>query len=426
MDKMINFLHRAQCLREGAFRQERSLITGLALSLLLTACASAPVEMQPAARRAELFPLMNPPPLRADTEITLGGFSALVYEGTDADGSLVFWTTTDRGPNAMSVQKKGQELRPFLIPDFSPTWVRVKLNKATREMQVLSQTSLTSPQGRPLTGLPNVEASKGRGGDEIPVNIKGDVIAMDLMGLDTEGLCFDTKNNAWMAEEYRPSLIKFSREGQLVRRFVPAGSFGVREIRKIDADVGRDTVMQALPKDLSKRKRNRGFEGVACHQGLIYAIMQSPLPGEGKKVRLIEFDPEKEEVRRELVYNLEDAGKADKIGDVTSDGQFLYVIEQNGESGSTSFHNIYKVSLPAADSKDLSVKKELFVDLVKMGFSFEKVEGLAFVSPQVLAVVSDNDFELNGELDVKTGTVPMDKSRRSTLGLIPVSGSPVP
>lgn len=396
--------------------------------------------MQPSARRAELFPLMNPPTLRADTEITLGGFSALAYEGTDADGSLVFWTTTDRGPNAMSVQKKGQELRPFLIPDFSPTWVRVKLNKATREMEVLSQTSLSSPKGRPLTGLPNVEASKGRGGDEIPVNVKGDVIAMDLMGLDTEGLCFDSKRSpgaaqstaamdggyAWMVEEYRPSLIKLSRDGKLVRRFVPAGSFGVREIRKIDADVGRDTVMQALPKELAKRKRNRGFEGVACHQGLVYAIMQSPLPGEGKKVRLIEFDPEKEEVRRELVYNLEDANKADKIGDVTSDGQFLYVIEQNGESGSASFHNVYKVSLPAADSKERTVKKELFVDLVKMGFSFEKVEGLAFVSPQILAVVSDNDFELNGELDVKTGMVPMDKSRRSTIGLIPVSGSPVP
>jgi 3-phytase len=406
------------------------MITTLGLSILISACASAPVEMQASARRAELFPLMNPPLLRAESEVTLGGFSALAYDGVDAEGSLVFWATTDRGPNAASYEekeKKDQEFRPFLIPDFQPTWVKFKLNKAKREIEVLSQTHLTTANGRPLTGLPNVEDSKKRPGDEIPVNTKGEVIAMDLMGLDTEGFCFDQKNFVWMVEEYRPSILKFDRDGKLLRRYVPMGSFGVREIKKIDADYGRDLVQQSLPKDLRDRKRNRGFEGVACLNNKVYAMMQSPLKGEGKKVRLIEFDPEKEEVSRELVYKLEDKDDADKIGDLTTDGRALYAIEQNGETGKGSIHKVYKVTLPDEKSKDPEVQKELFVDLVKMGFSaFEKVEGLAFVSPNILAVVSDNDFNLAGSLDLKTGLVPMNKSNRTTLGLIPVAAPPAP
>ncbi len=402
----------------------------LVLSILISACASAPVEMQPSARRAELFPLMNPPLLSAESEVALGGFSALAYDGVDAEGSHVFWATTDRGPNAPSYEQdknKDQEFRPFLIPDFQPTWVKFKLNKATRQIEVLSQTPLTTSNGKPLTGLPNLEQSKKHPGDEIPVNTKGEVIAMDLMGLDTEGFCIDQKNFVWMVEEYRPSILKFDRDGKLLRRYVPMGSFGVREIKMIDAEYGRDLVQQSLPKELSDRKRNRGFEGVACFKNKVYAIMQSPLKGEGNKVRLIEFDPEKEEVSRELVYKLQDKEQADKLGDLTTDGHTLYAIEQNGETGKNSIHQVYKVTLPDEKSKDLEVQKELFVDLVKMGFSaFEKVEGLAFVSPNVLAVVSDNDFGLTGSLNLKTGLVPMGTAKRTTLGLIPVAAPPAP
>jgi len=433
---MKNFLHRPQSLRATGIRQERSLFSKglksllLAGSLVFAACASAPVEMQPAARRAELFPLMNAPLLSDASEVALGGFSGLVFEGADADGSLVFWSPTDRGPNAASYTEDGKpqnEFRPFMIPDFAPRWIRFKLNKSTREIEILSQVELSAPNGRALTGLPNFEASPERPGDEIPVNSKAEVLAMDPMGLDTEGLCFDSKSFGWMVEEYRPSIVKFDKSGKMIRRYVPVGSFSVREIKRIDKDYGEDAVMQVLPKELRQRKRNRGFEGVACLNDRVYAAMQSPLPGEGNKVRVIEFDPKEEEVTRELEYTLDDSVKADKIGDLTSDGTHLYAIEQNDKTDmKNGIHNVYKLTVPARDSKDVKLQKTHFMDLMKMGFAFPKVEGLAFVSPKVLAVVSDNDFSLAGNLDLKTGKVPMDKSARSTVGLIPTEEPPSP
>jgi hypothetical protein len=125
-------------------------------------------------------------------------------------------------------------------------------------------------------GRPNLEPNANRLGDEIPTNTKNEIIAMDLMGIDPEALCVDDKGNYWMGEEYRPSILKFNQEGQLLRRYVPVGSLTPAEIQRIDRDYGQDLVLQVLPAIYSQRKMNQGFEGIACTGEKIIALMQGP------------------------------------------------------------------------------------------------------------------------------------------------------
>ncbi len=54
--------------------------------------------------------------------------------------------------------------------------------------------------------------------------------------------------------------------------------------------------------------------------------MQSPLPDEGINVRIVEFNPETEEVEGQFIYPL-DSKKADKIGDMVAYYDSLLVIE---------------------------------------------------------------------------------------------------
>ena len=401
----------------------------IVLIVLLSACASKPTAPSaPEKVRRGQIPFPESTLLQEGMGLHMGGFSGLLFEGVNASGDLNFMTHTDRGPNAENYKDKKtkHEIRPFLIPAFQPRWIRFTVNQATGRIQFGDEVRLTFPNGRAMTGLPNLEPDGKREGDEVPVNIRKEVLALDLMGVDPEGLTVDSKGFLWMGEEYRPSLMKFTPDGKLLRRYVPTGSFTPAEIKKIDVDYGVDLVLQVLPEEYKKRKRNRGFEAIAAMNGKILAMLQSPLPGEKNQIRLLEFDPEKEETTRDWVYDL-DSEQVDKIGDMTVQGEDLLIIEQDGKSGPQGQHRVYRVS-PKRLLPNGHLQKTLVVDLVKAGFGdFDKVEGLAVVDDHTIAVVNDNDFGLNGEVDSKTGDPVVDPNRRSFLGLIqipPASAKP--
>lgn len=375
-----------------------------------------------ASQRIILAPLSHPEPIASGSDVKQGGFSGLAFDSLDsASGQFTFWTHTDRGPNGESTKQNNQSRRPFLMPEFQPEWLQVRFDSINKSLEVIKTVKLTTPNKQPMTGLPNVEELKNRLGDEVPVDSQGDVLALDLMGVDPEGLCIDEEKNFWMVEEYRPSILKFNSSGQLLKRYVPVGSYSVREIQKIDQDSGQDLVMQVLPKILRERKLNRGFEGVACLNKKIYAILQSPLPSDGDQIRMIEFDPVNEEVSRELFYPLEDAKLADKIGDLATDGESLYAIEQNGEIGRNSIHQIFKLALPSVKSTEAKIKKSFWLDLTKEGFDFaEKIEGLAVLSGTGTFVINDNDFDVSHLLSKESKR----KSVPSVMGFIPAEAPP--
>lgn len=308
-----------------------------------------------------------------------GGLSGLHFERSE-DDVLIFWSHSDRGPNGEPIEdtQSGLTKRPFLRPDFQPFWVRFSLNRITKEVKILDTVRLTLTNVKMITGLPNKE------GDELPVDVNGKELNRDINGIDPEAICFDG-THVWMGEEYGPSILKFNLQGQLMRRYVPKGSY---------PSADSDLFKRSLPEVLLMRKVNRGFEGLTCKDGKVYGILQSPLPKEGTDVRIFEFDPISEKVEREFLYPV-DSKKTDKIGDLAVIGDDLLVLEQNSKIGDKGIHNVYRVNLNQLD-KAGRLKKKLVKDLVKAGFAFaEKVEGLTVIGSNEIAVVNDNDFAVN-------------------------------
>jgi hypothetical protein len=361
----------------------------------------------------------------AGQDIQLGGFSGLFFEGVDsATGNYKFITHPDRGPNAEPVDDATLgTVRPFPLPDFQSQWVRFTLNPATGELAVTETVGLTDADGLALTGLPNLA-----GKDEVPVDAFGNVLPLDPLGADLEGIVQAPDGTSWMVDEYRPAIYHFDSTGKLIRRYVPAG------FETSVQDLG------AIPAIIGKRRANRGFEGVAYQGGKVYAFVQSPLENPDKTtrasdwMRIIEFDPATETTTGMFLYPRDtNVGTgSDKIGDAVASavpGEF-FVLERDDIIGAAAVKNIHRIQINAgtdlmeidetvlpmtieqmtpAELAILGIKpvsKQLIVNLAAAGYDrVDKPEGLALINQNTLAVINDNDFGLAGGVDFSTGLI---------------------
>ncbi|MBY0516788.1 MAG: esterase-like activity of phytase family protein [Bacteriovoracaceae bacterium] len=315
-------------------------------------------------------------------DFDLGAFSGLSFSHKSQNGELHFWSITDRGPNLESYSDAERGVvRPFLMPYYQPQILEIILNPKTHSARVAQRIPLKNSKGMPLSGLPNLPPLAGRVGDEFPVTKDGKSLSYDLEGIDSEGVCL-IENKFWVADEYGPSLLQFNRQGRLLKRLVPK-----EYVRQGEPE---SHIKEVLPERLMTRKMNRGFEGIACAKNKIYAVMQSPLPGDGNSVIILEINPAHHKVTNQYLYPLNETG-TDKIGDLTWHNGKLYLIEQNSSTGKSGNHFVFEVSMPKG--RDLKIQKKLVSDLTKAGFDFsEKLEGLSFISHDEFAVVNDNDF----------------------------------
>ncbi len=346
-------------------------------------------------------------PERMEGPVSIEAFSGLTYEGQTPEGEYIFWSHSDRGPNADADKNNN---RPFVSPDFQPRLTQFKVSRQDKFATYLQVIPLTLPEGKPMTGLPNVKPSNGRVGDETPVTLTKQVLPLDTMGIDPEAICF-AGEHIWLAEEYGPSLLKFNRQGQLITRYVPKGYYAGGKRPAFVKDI--------LPAELLTRKMNRGFEGMTCLAGKIYAAIQSPLPADDKNILITEFDPYEERVTRSFYYPL-DSMDADKIGDLAHTKGKLLVLEQNSKTGPESFHRVYEIDPNETPQKGIA-KKTLFVDLVKVGYDFaDKVEGMIMIDAHHIAIINDNDFGLVGSIDESTGTANIDKRRKTRMAIIKI------
>jgi hypothetical protein len=340
-----------------------------------------------------------------------GGHSGLAFSGKNDQGELLFWTHTDRGPNADEIKNFHGNLqaRPFLHPGYRPKLIQFALDLEAKSIRLVQEIGLTLPNGAPMSGLPNLLPKKDRTGDELPVNLAGKPLPLDPMGIDPEAICF-TAESIWLSEEYGPSILQFDLKGKLQKRFVPQGYFTTQEFKILEKKFP-GVVVQSLPEKLLRRKLNRGFEGLTCQDSQIYALLQSPLPDEGLNVSMIQFDLMNQRMVKEYKYPL-DSIKADKIGDISFLEKKLLVIEQNSETGPESIHKIFAVQLSSPQ-----LEKELYVDLVALGMDFsDKIEGLATMSENQIAVLNDNDFSLTGK--VQSSRAEKDPKKKSILAII--------
>jgi hypothetical protein len=403
-------------------------------------------------------------------DISLGGFSGLFHEGVTKGGELKFIATTDRGPNG-EPDAVGQ--RPFLLPQFTPRLVRFTLDPHTGQFTLTEQILLRNSDGSPLTGLPNTAIAGGTAStahnDEVPIDLHGNVLPLDRLGGDFEGIVVAADGTFWLPDEYRPAFYHFDRVGKLLQRYIPKGARVAAGLPVPAAGVAGALGIEALPAVLGQRRQNRGMEAIAIRDGKIYGFVQSPLRNPvsstnaslnaRQNVRIVEFDPATLQTRQFLYImdNPPSTGatdtRADKLGDATATPEGFLVVERDDDSLATSdlsviTKKVYAFSLntatPITEANDITyggkvidqmtsaelvatgtmpAAKTLDVDLAAAGYAdVQKVEGLALLGDGRLAVINDNDFQvaqividpITGSYALKPGYEPED----SMLGLI--------
>lgn len=412
----------------------------------------------------------------AGQKIRLGGFSGLAYEGVTADGKLRFITHTDRGPNG---EPTGIN-RPFLLPNFNPHIVRFTLDPRNGEFDLTQRIPLRASNGRLLTGLSNTAISADPNqahSDEVPVDLRNRVLSLDPLGGDFEGIAVAEDGSFWMADEYRPAIYHFSKQGRLIERLVPIGTHAAADAPVPPPGIAGRFGTEALPAVIAQRRQNRGIEAIAIQNSRIYAFVQSPLRNPVtlgnaalnamQNVRIVELDPATR-ATRQFLYIMDnppaanaDDTRADKIGDAvaTPGGGFLVVERDDDAVGQDRLEDItkkvYAASLTGAtDISNLGAfdvgggvlktvdqmtaaelaavgvipaTKKLHVDLAQAGYAgVEKVEGLALLASGQLALLNDNDFGVaqividntTGRFTLAPGYVP----EVPVLGIINVPG----
>ncbi len=337
-----------------------------------------------------------------ENKIHLGGYSGLHFKGINPiNKSFQFITHTDRGPNLEAIEKNGKFYRPFLDSNFQPMIVEFEVSspeEGSPKIELKATYSLFGKSNNKLTGLPR--SSKI---DEIPIDQNNRKLMYDKNGLDLESLAFLPNNTFWMGDEYGPSLVHFDSK--------------FKEIERLNPSLIYDKSGVGLPNYYSERKMNRGFEGIAICENKLYAFLQSPLPNESTLgvMRILELDLKSQRVTGEYLYQLENK-LVDKLGDAACirSGEFL-IIEQNSKVGKSSSHKLFKIDIKTATNllsfKNKNVQNDKKIDsllsdsnfelashtewlnLVDIGIDdIEKIEGLAILNQNTVAIIEDNDF----------------------------------
>ncbi|MGW1601859.1 esterase-like activity of phytase family protein [Streptomyces eurythermus] len=404
-------------------RVHRSVATGLPLALaaVLVAAgtaAAAPSKEARVVRTATLgeIPLgafsnaLLPGSVADDHGVRLGGIGSDIYP---AGRKGEYWTVTDRGPNGQ-IKVDGKKRRTFPVPGFDPAIVRIRVSGST--VQVIDAIPLTTSSGKAVTGLPDQ-----RGRDEAPYTYDARTpLSYDPNGLDTEGIVRAGDGSFWLVDEYGPSLVHVSARGRVLARYVPEG-LGL---------TGTDyPVVEALPSVLLHRKTNRGFEGLAQLPGgdLVMAL-QSPLSlpdadaGDASRTtRLLRFSPRVKAVTAEYAYRFDPVGVVDpgeddtselKISSVVAVGRDRLLVEERTDKSArlqlvglgrgadilggpwdddTTSPSLEQLDDPASAGVPV-LSKRLVVDLGTVAGVPGKIEGIARVDDDTLALVNDNDF----------------------------------
>ncbi|MDZ8094726.1 MAG: phytase [Nostoc sp. DedQUE05] len=405
-----------------------------------------------------IYEFENLPKLGTTSEnqnIFLGGFSGLYFQGVAANGNLKFVTNTDRGPNGEPDSVK----RPFLLPDFQPEIVSFELNRTTGEITITNRTKLFRQDGTtPLTGLPNLQGV-GNGlayTDEIAVDLDKKVLTNDPLGADLEGIVVAENGDYWLVDEYRPSIYHFDTNGKLIERFIPQGTATAPNPDQPAGTFGTEV----LPAVYAQRRNNRGFEAVALEGNKLYAFIQSPIDNPdvandatskaSLNLRILEFDIVTKQVTGEYLYRLEGLPGTDKIGDAVSLGNGKFAVVERDDNGTSAGNKlIYQIDLAGASninnpanftlptgktieqltSAELAaaninpVSKSLIANAAQLGYTgVEKLEGLALVAPNTLALINDNDFNITGNTAAeKLGILELPNNLTTALPTFPDS-----
>jgi hypothetical protein len=334
---------------------------------------------------------------RRRLRLTFGPGSGLSRRADDPAGRV--WGVGDRGPNlkiktavelygldhlATLRVREGAKILP--LPDFQPSLMELQVGR--RRVRLVRVLPLRGPEG-PLSG--RAPAGSAEAAMEPTFDLKGRVLAADPTGADTEGLAALADGGFWVCEEYGPSLMKVDARGVVRRRWTPPGA----------TMPGAEPV---LPAQASRRRLNRGFEGVAISgdERWLYAVFQSAFAGDPRERTTIwKLDAETGALAAEHAYPFDrpesftadaaagEATAADlKVCDLVWTGaDRLLVLERITRSA-----RIYRVDLsaPGTPAKTLLFSTDDHPEVA------QDLEGMALMSPRELLIATDNDFGTEG------------------------------
>lgn len=392
-----------------------------------------------------------------DNGIKLGGVGSGLWRD-QSDDPKVFWLVTDRGANPQITVGK-ESRRTFPVPEFAPTILKVKLVDGT--IHVLESIPIKTTRRLGVTGLPNFRPDEEPASDEAAWDCSAKTKLMpNQSGLDTEDLVRTNDGNFWVIEEYRPSILKVAPDGVILTRFVPI------DPAEPLASAGYK-IVQSLPSIYGfKRKRNRGFEGLALspNQKSLFVALQSPLVNPTAEVgnasrntRILVFDMETQRPAAEYVYRFDvptmaTYGSADpsemKISAVVALDEFRLLVQERTDAVARLYRvdirqatNILSTvfDMPATTSLDphlesesgfaasgvAALPKELVVDLSTIPGVPPKVEGVALLEDsQTIAISNDNDLGV-GTFTITPTSCTLNDSGQKTLILIIKTDKPL-
>ena len=289
--------------------------------------------------------------------VNLGGISDLVAISEDE-----FYVITDRGPNG-KIQTDDGKFRTLLSPDFRPIIAKIAINKTLDSAYVKNYQYIKGQLGY-CTGKPD--------SDRVDTILNSDgtkVIEPDIDGIDPEGLVQLSNGSFIITEEYGPSIL-----------------------------IGEDR-FYLLP----ERRDNRGLEAVSLSpdEKYLWTMLQSPTDIASKNIPFVIFDLENKNIARLLYYRLEDDAEDGKVCCMsTLDDHTVLVLEQSDTTNAA----FYKFDLNN-QSKELfarldNILPQMASDITngewqpKSGelITGLKIEGMALLDKNTIAVVNDNDF----------------------------------
>ncbi len=226
----------------------------------------------------------------------LGGFSGLFP--LDSSGKR-YVSLTDRGPNG-DVTCGAVEGKEIFVPAFAPRLMYFSVEGGKIVLDKVKPMRVGTGLASGLSNLP---------GDESSFSSTCRLLPNDPFGVDTEGVVVDPRSDdhgrwdrwwrerdttLWLADEYRPSIIRASGRGELEARLVPKGATGdayAAAVDQAEAASGNSLdVIRGFPAIVGDRfRKNRGFEDVAIQQfrgrTYLYTSLQSPMENPGRAAR---------------------------------------------------------------------------------------------------------------------------------------------
>lgn len=374
----------------------------------------------------------------------LGGFSDLAIAAQGEAPRL--WAITDRGPNGTIVDppvdgQPGKSRRTLPIPEFVPRLLPLEIGPApapgaSSTFSSRAPMRLLSSTGKPTSGRPTSVSANAK---PIVDPTTREPVPVDPDGFDPEGLACHPDGHFWIAEEYVPSLAEVSAEGRVLRRLVPAG---------VTLPGATCEIRDTLPAHYTRRRDNRGFESLALSAdgSRLFSMLQSPpeadaVPGEPPlpqlDVPLLELDTRSGLPVAEYAYRLGDpdgeacdwclAAADGKVSAIAVAGPRALVILEQSDTDC----RLYRVDLPeppaaAEGVPSAPLVKRLIGDLGPLASTFQadivpgssvppqpisslKFEGLALLGPGRIALINDNDFDIDA-----TGSAAADPAGRRT------------